>query len=86
MLHLYRGTDGFWSEDLPKPWRNDAERGVAMKSFQDRQSDWYPTWPSADDQSKRAMIVDSVKMVRTLLYFSRIIRQSQSLMRRLFSR
>ncbi|KAL7413331.1 concanavalin A-like lectin/glucanase domain-containing protein [Mrakia frigida] len=56
------GTDGFWSDDLSKPWKNENRRGVAQKSFWEKRDDWFPSWPSGDSINDRAVIVDSVKM------------------------
>ncbi|KAJ7887359.1 concanavalin A-like lectin/glucanase domain-containing protein [Mycena leptocephala] len=52
------GTNGWFPDGPEKPWLDGS--GTAPLDFLRAQNQWYPTWPQ--DISKRAMVVDSVKM------------------------
>ncbi|KAJ7720022.1 glycoside hydrolase family 16 protein, partial [Mycena metata] len=52
------GTNGWFPDGPEKPWLDGS--GTAPLDFLRAQDQWYPTWPQ--DISKRAMVIDSVKM------------------------
>ncbi|KAJ7058513.1 GH16 beta-1,3-glucan recognition protein [Mycena amicta] len=52
------GTNGWFPDGPEKPWLDGS--ATAPLDFLHAQDKWYPTWPQ--DISKRAMVVDSVKM------------------------
>ncbi|KAJ7186444.1 GH16 beta-1,3-glucan recognition protein [Mycena filopes] len=52
------GTNGWFPDGPEKPWLDGS--GTAALDFLRAQDQWYPTWPQ--DISKRAMVIDSVKM------------------------
>ncbi|KAJ7073513.1 glycoside hydrolase family 16 protein [Mycena belliarum] len=52
------GTNGWFPDGPEKPWLDGS--ATAPLDFLRAQDQWYPTWPQ--DLSKRAMVIDSVKM------------------------